>query len=132
MTLTIGDLARAAGVKVETVRYYERIGLLPTPPRTAGNYRAYGEAERGRLAFIRRARELGFPIDQVRTLLDLADQRDQSCATVDTLAHAHLAVVERKIADLQALGRELSGMIDQCGRGAIADCRIIAALAPDT
>lgn len=128
--LTIGELARAAGVKVETVRYYERIGLMPAPSRTAGNYRAYGQAEHDRLAFIRKARDLGFPLDQVRALLDLSDRRDQSCEAVDALARAHLDVVESKIADLQALGRELSGLIARCGHGAIADCRIIEALAP--
>jgi DNA-binding transcriptional MerR regulator len=127
--LTIGELAKAANTKVETIRYYERIGLLPAPPRTAGNYRAYGRAETDRLSFIRRARDLGFPLDQVRALLDLSDRRDQSCEAVDALARAHLDVVESKIADLQALGRELSSMIDQCGHGAIADCRIIEALA---
>ncbi len=130
MALTIGELGKATDTKVETIRYYERIGLLPRPARTAGNYRAYGEAELGRLSFIRRARDLGFPLDQVRALLDLADCRDQSCATADALARAHLAEVERKIADLQALGRELSGMIFQCTQNIIADCRIIEALAP--
>lgn len=130
MALTIGDLAKATATKVETIRYYERIGLLPAPDRTPGNYRAYGEAELGRLSFIRRARDLGFPLDQVRALLALADRRDQPCETVDELARAHLVEVERKIADLQALGRELSDMITACGHGTIGDCRIIEALAP--
>lgn len=130
MPLTIGDLARATRTKAETIRYYERIGLLPKPARTSGNYRAYGGAHLGRLSFIRRARDLGFSLDRVRALLDLADQRDQPCAKVDALARDHLAEVERKIADLQALGRELSGLISQCSRGVIADCLIIEALAP--
>ena len=130
MALTIGDLAKATTTKVETIRYYERIGLLPAPDRTAGNYRAYSEAELGRLSFIRRARDLGFPLDQVRALLELADRRDQPCETVDELARAHLVEVERKIADLQALGRELSEMISNCGHGTIGECRIIEALAP--
>lgn len=95
MTLSIGELGRRAGAKVETIRYYERIGLLPAPARTEGNYRAYGEAELNRLSFIRRARDLGFSIEQVRDLLALSDRRDQSCATVGELTRAHLAEVER-------------------------------------
>ena len=109
MALSIGELGKATGTKVETIRYYERIGLLPEPSRTVGNYRAYGAAELGRLSFIRRARDLGFPLDQVRALLSLSDDRTRDCATVDALARDHLADVERKIADLTALGQELSG-----------------------
>lgn len=127
---TIGELAKATATKVETIRYYERIGLLPAPDRSSGNYRLYGETELRRLSFIRRARNLGFPLDQVRALLTLADRRDQPCATVDELAKAHLLEVRRKIADLQALERELSEMISHCSHGAIGDCRIIEALAP--
>lgn len=127
---TIGDLAKATSTKVETIRYYERIGLLPVPKRTAGNYRSYLNAHFGRLSFIRRARDLGFSIEQVRELLGLSDQRGRSCEAVDTIAREHLAEVKRKIADLQALRRELSTVIDQCGRGTIAECRIIEALSP--
>ncbi|ODU20418.1 MAG: MerR family transcriptional regulator [Sphingomonas sp. SCN 67-18] len=130
MVLTIGELGRATATKVETVRYYERIGLLPKPGRTTGNYRAYTQADLERLSFIRRSRDLGFPLDQVRALLELADRRDQPCATVDALARTHLAEVERKIADLLALRRELSGLLEQCSRGTIADCRILGALGP--
>ncbi|MEN5170983.1 helix-turn-helix domain-containing protein [Brevundimonas pondensis] len=130
MTLSIGELGRRAGAKVETIRYYERIGLLPAPARTEGNYRAYGEAELNRLSFIRRARDLGFSIEQVRDLLALSDRRDQSCATVDELTRAHLAEVERKIADLEALRRELSALLSQCRQGTISTCLIIEALAP--
>ena len=130
MTLSIGELGRRAGAKVETIRYYERIGLLPAPARTEGNYRAYGEAELNRLSFIRRARDLGFSIEQVRDLLALSDRRDQSCATVDELTRVHLAEVERKIADLEALRRELSALLSQCRQGTISTCLIIEALAP--
>lgn len=132
MALTIGELGKATDTKVETIRYYERIGLLPKPPRTGGNYRAYGAAELGRLSFIRRARDLGFPLDQVRALLSLSDDRGRDCATVDALARDHLSEVERKIADLTALHRELSALIDSCCGGTVADCRIIEALAPHT
>ncbi len=128
--LTIGELGKATGTKVETIRYYERIGLLPKPPRTDGNYRAYGEAELGRLSFIRRARDLGFPLDQVRALLSLSDDRYQDCATVDALARDHLAEVERKIADLTALRQELAALINSCNGGKVAECRIIEALGP--
>ena len=128
--LSIGALARATNTKVETIRWYERVGLLPPPARTEGNYRAYGEAELNRLSFIRRARDLGFSIEQVRDLLALSDRRDQSCATVDELTRAHLTEVERKIADLEALRRELSALLTQCRKGTISDCLIIEALGP--
>ncbi|MDE1146777.1 MAG: helix-turn-helix domain-containing protein [Azospirillaceae bacterium] len=129
--LTIGALARGTGVKVETIRYYERIGLLAPPARRgSGAYRDYDAAALGRLSFIRRSRDLGFALDQVRALLALADQRDRDCADVDTIARAHLAAVDAKIADLMALRQELGGMIGNCARGTVADCRIIEALSP--
>ncbi len=128
--LQIGDLARATNTKVETIRYYEQIGLLPAPARTSGNFRAYSAKHLGRLSFIRRARDLGFTLDQVRDLLSLSDQKRQSCEAVDLIARQHLADVDRKIADLTALRDELSTLIEQCSCGTIADCRIIDALAP--
>lgn len=128
--MAIGELARATGTKSETIRYYERIGLLPQPSRTAANYRSYGTAELARLSFIRRARALGFSIEQVSALLDLADRRDRSCDAVDVLAKEHLQTIEAKIADLVALRRELADLIGQCRQGTIAECRILDALAP--
>jgi len=128
--LSIGELAKRTRTKVETIRYYEGIGLLPEPVRTEGNYRSYDSAQLGRLSFIRRARDLGFSLDHVRELLDLADQRDRSCEAVDMIARQHLIEVERKIADLTALRDELSGVIGRCRRGTVADCRIIETLAP--
>jgi Cu(I)-responsive transcriptional regulator len=128
--LSIGELAKRTLTKVETIRYYERIGLLAEPARTEGNYRSYDDEQLGRLSFIRRARDLGFSIDQVRELLDLADQRDRSCEAVDVIARQHLAEVERKIADLTALRDELSDVLGRCRRGTVADCRIIETLAP--
>ena len=127
----IGDLANRTDTKVETIRYYERIGILPAPDRTSGNYRSYGLEHLGRLSFIRRARDLGFSIEKVRHLLSLSDQRNRSCSSVDAIARKHLADVDRKIVDLRALRRELSSIIDRCGRGTIADCRIIEALSPE-
>jgi Cu(I)-responsive transcriptional regulator len=127
--MKIGELARLTGTKVETIRYYELIGLLPAPARTAGNYRAYGNEHRQRLAFVRRARDLGFSLDQVRELLGLADKRDQSCDAVDQIARAHRDTVDRKIAELRALRKELDRMIGQCRHGVVADCLIIEVLA---
>lgn len=128
--LSIGDLGKATGTKVETIRYYENVGLLPKPARTAGNYRSYTAVHLTRLGFIRRARDLGFSVDVVRQLLRLSDDRDRGCDEVDAIARAHLADVERKITDLQALRTELNGLIRQCRHGTIAECRILDALAP--
>jgi len=130
--LTIGHLARETGTKVETVRFYEKSGLLPAPARTGGNYRSYDRAHLNRLSFIRRARDLGFSLDQIRTLLALSDDRDQPCAAIDAIARGHRAEVERKIADLQLLRAELDRMIDHCDCGIVADCRIVETLSPLT
>ncbi len=127
---SIGEIAQATGTKIETIRYYERIGLLPPPPRTGGNYRAYGAEHRVRLGFIRRARDLGFSIEQIRALLGLSDQQDRPCEAVDAIAREHLAEVDRKLADLAALRRELASLVGECRHGTVAECRIIEALAP--
>lgn len=105
-------------------------GLLPAPARTEGNYRSYDKAHLNRLSFIRRARDLGFSLDQIRELLALSDDRDRPCAAVDQIAKEHRTEVVRKIADLQSLKAELDRMIDQCGCGVVADCRIIESLSP--
>lgn len=128
--MQIGELARTTSTKVETIRFYEKIGLLPEPGRTSGNYRDYGPTHLARLSFVRRARDLGFTLDQVRELLSLSDDRNRPCGAVDTLARGHLAHIDHKIADLLALRRELDGLINQCGQGAISECRIIEALGP--
>lgn len=127
-TLSIGYLARATDTKIETIRYYERIGLLPKPARTSGNYRSYDNPHLTRLVFIRRARELGFSIGQVRDLLSLSDQKDRSCSQVDAIAREHLAEVDARIRSLKALRHELDSIIHQCHLGTIAECRIIDAL----
>jgi Cu(I)-responsive transcriptional regulator len=129
-TLSIGELARITNTKIVTVRYYERIGLLPPPARTSGNYRAYARRHLERLSFIRRGRDLGFSLDEVRALLRLSDDRSQSCAEVDRIARLHLSEVERKLADLVSLRTQLKQLIGQCRQGTVADCRIIEALAP--
>ena len=127
--MTIGQLAKATGTAVETVRYYEKIGLLPKVARTSGNYRSYGGGEADRLGFVRRARDLGFSIEQVRALLSLADDRERECGEVDRLAKEHLAEVDRKIAGLKALRSELSTVIEKCQSGTVGECRILKALA---
>lgn len=128
--MTIGRLAKRTDTNVETIRYYERIGLLPPPPRTDANYRAYGEAHARRLGFVRKARTLGFHLDTIRSLLDLVDRPDQPCAAVDALAREQMGEVERKIADLRRLHDELGRLLDRCHGGTVGDCRIIEALSP--
>lgn len=126
--LTIGKLGEAAGVKVPTIRYYEQIGLLPEPERSAGNQRLYGSKALDRLAFIRHARALGFPLEAIRDLLSLSDNPGQSCAAADVIAKQQLAAVKARIARLTALRSELERMITQCAQGTIADCRVIEVL----
>lgn len=126
--LTIGKLSAATGVKVPTIRYYEEIGMLPAAERTAGNQRVYGHAGTQRLAFIRHARDLGFPLEAIRELLGLSDNPDQSCAQVDRIAAAQLAEVRTRIARLRALEAELERMLKQCACGTIADCRVVEVL----
>ena len=126
---SIGDLAREASTKVETIRYYEKIGLMPKAARTAGNHRAYSADHRDRLAFIRHARELGFPLDDIRALLDLSDNPEAPCADADAIAERHLAGVRSRIARLQALETELTRMTDACRGKTVSDCRVIEVLA---
>ena len=125
---SIGVLARETGSKVQTIRYYEQIGLMPEPIRSAGNQRRYGPAHRARLGFIRHARELGFSLDQVREMLALSDDPDRPCAEVDLIARDHLVAVEARIERLMALKRELQRMVHQCGQGRVGDCRVIEVL----
>jgi Cu(I)-responsive transcriptional regulator len=128
---SIGDLAKGTGTKVVTVRYYEQIRLLPVPSRTAGNYRTYSNEHMHRLRFIRRCRDLGFTLDQIRDLLRLSSQKDEERAEVDRITAQHLIEIERKISDLKRLAKELRRLNNCCqGNGIIADCRIIEALSP--
>lgn len=128
-THSIGALAKRTDTKVQTIRYYEQIGLLPEPVRTAGNQRVYGDGDVERLAFIRHARALGFPLDDVRALLDLSDDPARPCDEVDALARDHLANVEARIASLAALREELERMIDRCRGGQVGECRILSVIA---
>ena len=128
--MRIGELAKATGTKAETIRYYEREGILPAADRTDSNYRDYSDGHLATLIFVRRARALGFTMAQVRELLALSDHEDKPCRDVDQLVQRQLGEVARKIADLTALRSQLSALIDSCKGGTVGDCRIIEALAP--
>lgn len=125
---TIGELARRAGCKVQTIRYYESVGLMPPPARSAGNQRLYDRADVDRLGFIRHGRELGFSLTAIRELLALADDPEHSCTEADRIAKLRLVEVEGRIVRLEALRRELRRMIRQCRGDRIADCRVIEVL----
>jgi DNA-binding transcriptional MerR regulator len=129
MEFSIGQLSAKCNVKVPTIRYYEQIGLLPEPARTNGNQRRYTEQHQQRLAFIRHSRELGFPLDSIRELLQMSDHPDQSCKAVDSIAQRNLEDVKHRIRRLNALKRELSRMIEGCAGGQVGDCKIIEMLA---
>lgn len=127
--IPIGEAARQSGVKVPTIRYYEQIGLLPAPNRSEGNRRHYETSDLRRLAFIRHARELGFDIEAIRTLLTLQDNPSQPCATADSIAQARLADMVQRIRSLTALKAELELMIEGCRHGKVGECRVIEVLA---
>ena len=125
--LTIGKVARAAGVNVETIRFYQRRGLLAQPARPAGGFRCYGEEVAARVRFIKRAQELGFTLEEVRSLLALEDGR--SCKQARELAEKKLVLVESRLTDLNRMRRALKGLIVQCNAGGgRVGCPIIATL----
>ncbi|SHE77772.1 DNA-binding transcriptional regulator, MerR family [Modicisalibacter ilicicola DSM 19980] len=126
--MSIGTLADRARCKVQTIRYYEQIGLLPPAPRSAGNQRRYGDAVLHRLTFIRHARDFGFSVEAIRELLDMADHPTMPCDEVDALARRHLQEVESRLARLSALRDELARMVALCHGGSVDECRIIEAL----
>jgi MerR family mercuric resistance operon transcriptional regulator len=127
--LSIGELSRRTRVNIETIRYYERINMLPAPPRTASGRRVYGPADRRTLAFIRRARELGFTLDEIRALLALSDGgAREACPEVRELAAAHLAEIRAKIADLTAMERALADAVRRCDAGEMPGCPVLDAL----
>ena len=126
--MTRGVIAARTGVNIETVRYYERIGLLPAPPRSEGGHRIYDEDMLRRLNFIRRSRELGFTLNEVRGLLQLVDGGDYTCGEVESLTTAHLGEVRRKLADLKRLERVLREMVAGCQGGEVPECPVIEAL----
>ena len=123
--MTIGKLAKATECKPETIRFYEKVGLLPKPKRSEAGYRLYGEGHQRKLAFIRRGRELGFSLDDIGLMLELAEDRQSSCRRI---SRKRLSSIRDKLNRLQALSLELTRLIDQCDEGRISECRIIEAL----
>lgn len=126
--MRIGEVAAASGCHLETVRYYERIGLIRPPSRTSSGYRDYRDEDVARLRFVTRGRDLGFSIEEIRSLLRLSEDAALSCADVDELARQHLADVRARICDLQRMARELERTITQCHGGNRGDCVILDAL----
>lgn len=126
--LPIGALSRRTGVNIETVRYYERVGLLPPPARSEGGHRLYGGGHLMRLNFVRRARDLGFTLNEIRGLLELAEKRDRPCAEAREVAVGHLSDVTAKIADLRTMERVLADMVARCAEGSTPECPLIEAL----
>lgn len=124
----IGALSAATGVNIETIRYYEKIGLMPAPPRNEGRQRIYDASHLKRLTFIRRGRELGFSLDQIRELLGLVRGHDLTCGDVKTMTDTHVVDIRRKVKDLKKLERVLTQLSAQCGGDAVPDCPILDAL----
>src|SRR5258708_8362621 len=123
--MPIGELSRLTGVNIETISYYEKIKMLQKPPRTEGGHRVYGPGETRVLAFIRRARELGFSLDEIRTLLDLGGPEKASCADVRNVATRHLDDIRAKIGDLKKLERLLATTIARCSGNRVPDCPVL-------
>lgn len=124
----IGALSKQTGCNIETIRYYERIGLLPAPARTDGGHRSYRDEHLKRLTFIRRSRVLGFTIDEIRGLLDLVDEGRHTCDEVKSITLDHLLEIRAKISDLEKLATVLQDMAAQCAGGTVPDCPIVEAL----
>ncbi|RDZ29699.1 heavy metal-responsive transcriptional regulator [Lysobacter silvisoli] len=130
--MQIGQLAKRAGVAIDTVRYYERNGILPLPERQASGYRAYDERDVDRLRFLRRAKALGFTLTEIRDLLELSSRRDDDMGGLKAAANEKLADVERKLAELSRVRDGLRQLVDACpGHGALQRCPILAALAQE-
>ena len=126
--LSRGALAKQSRVNSETIRYYEKIGFMPDPVRSEGGHRLYNETHLRRLSFIRRCRELGFTLKEIRGLLDLVDGGDYTCAEVRDRTTAHLDTVRQKIRDLQKMQRTLKTMVSQCGGDLVPECPIVDTL----
>ena len=127
MKVTIGILSERSGVKVETIRYYERIGLMPVPVRTQGRHRLYGANDVKRVMFVRRSRELGFSLGEIRDLLRLAE-RGRTCGEVRQMTLAHVDRIRQKIVDLQRMQRLLRDTAPQCKGGEAPECPILDVL----
>lgn len=127
-TRSIGKLAALTGVKVPTIRFYEQIGIMPAPERTVSDRRVYDDAALRRLSFVRHARQLGFDLDSIRSLLDLADEPERPCGEANVIAERHLNMVVKKIAQLEVLKAELSRMTAECAGGRVSGCKVIEVL----
>jgi len=125
---TIGELSRLTAVNIETIRYYEKIGILPRPSRNSSGYRIYSTPDLERLSFVRRSRELGFSQPEVRKLLTLVDEHEYTCAEVREMTARQLRNVQNKIADLQKMANALTNMVDECAGGDVPECPIIDTL----
>lgn len=122
------DLARLTGCNLETIRYYEKIGIMPEPPRTSKNYRAYDDTHVSRLRFVMRSRDLGFTLEEIRDLLGIVDGKAGTCADVQALASRHIESVRTKIADLQSIEAVLTETVSQCTGDDVPECAVIDAL----
>lgn len=126
--MQIGELARAGGCQVVTVRYYERVGVLPPPARAANNYRQYGHGHLRRLRFVRRTRELGFTLEEVREMLALIEGGTYTCEDMRDLAQEHLTEIHARLEDLKRMEATLSDLIARCHGGATPDCSMLESL----
>jgi MerR family mercuric resistance operon transcriptional regulator len=126
--LSIGLLSTQTNCKVETIRYYEKIGIFPKPPRTEGGHRVYSENHLKRLVFIRRGRELGFSLEDIRALLKLVDGGANTCQQVEAITLHHIANIHQKILDLKKLEKILAKISSQCEGGVVPECPILDAL----
>ncbi len=124
----IGELSKRADVNIETIRYYERVSILPSPPRTDGGHRLYDDNHFKRLSFIRRSRELGFSLESIRQMLLLVDGGEVTCEQVNLITLSHLADVRAKITDLKRMERILKKTASECSGGKTPDCPIIDSL----
>ena len=124
----IGEMSRQTGVNIETIRYYERIGIMPEPDRTDGGTRQYNHDQLKRLFFIKRSRELGFRIEEIRTLLTMVESHEYTCADIHEMTISHLSEIHSKIADLKKLEKVLKQMAAECSGGDVPECPIIEEL----
>jgi MerR family mercuric resistance operon transcriptional regulator len=126
--LSIGKLSRLTGVNIETIRYYERIGIMPVPPRTQSGQRVYAEDHLKRLTFVRRSRELGFSLDEVRALLGLVGRHTLTCAEIRDMARDHIAHIQERVKDLKKLERVLTDLVDRCHGKNVPECPLLDTL----
>lgn len=126
---SIGDLSKQTGVKIPTIRYYEKMGLISSSSRSEGNQRRYRQAELERLSFIRHARDLGFTLENIRELVTIRHDEGKTCSEIHTITSLHLKTIKQRISKLKSLERELKRIEVSCGEGVLSECRVIQALA---